>query len=412
MYKKRHIEHKLLESARVFKILLVTGPRQVGKTTLLTHLFPNAPHITFDPVLDRFNARVDPDAFLRNYPNQTILDEVQFVPELLSAIKRKVDQSDHKGQYLLTGSQHLSVLRHVSETMAGRVGIVELENMSIFEEQDSPYNWVQALFENPLSLRERFLGVFSSSNLYECMWRGSFPGLIGLSNTQIPQFYESYITTYVERDVRLLEDIGDQSKFGRFMGLLAALTAQEINQTELGRELGAARKTAQRWLSVLQYTYQWRELWPYTSNTIKRITKKQKGYMRDTGMACFLQNIGSHSSLLAHPSLGALFETFCVNTIFKLLSGLPFRVGAYHWRTTGGAEVDMILEKDGMLYPIEFKHRTFVKKQELKGLTSFRQTYPHQKIAPGIVVYAGTECYWVDENTLALPWNAQVSSNG
>lgn len=411
VYKKRIIEKRVLRVAEGFKVLLLTGARQVGKSTLLSHLFPDAPIVVFDPVQDVYDARIDPDAFLKTFHNRTILDEVQFVPELLSAIKRRVDLRPEKGQYLLTGSQHLSALRHLSESMAGRVGILNLENMSIYEEREDPSNWVKVLLENPALLIERFRGILPETYLTEALWRGSFPALIGEGNDLVREFYDSYVTTYVERDVRLVEDVNNLSLFGRFMRILAALTAQEINHAELGRELGVSGPTAQRWVQLLHYTFQWREIWPYSGNMIKRVSSKRKGYMRDTGMACYLQRIPSHDVLLGHPMLGALFETFCANLIFKLLSGLSAGVNDYHWRSNSGAEVDLILEQNATLYPIEFKCRTYLNKYDARGLRAFRETYPKQNIAPGVIVYTGERPYWVDEHTIALPWNATMHAN-
>lgn len=405
MYKKRHVEERLLRIAKKFKILYITGARQVGKSTLLAHLFPETPVVVFDPVQDIYGARSDPDQFLDTFPNQTIFDEVQFAPELLPAIKRRVDRRPEKGQYLLTGSQHLGVLRNISESLTGRVGILELENMSLYEAHEDSSNWVSVLLENPVLLLEKFKGILPNTHLTRALWRGAFPALIDQEDNVISEFYRNYVTTYVERDVRIAENISDLNLFGRFLRILAALTAQEINHTELGRELGVSGPTAQRWLSTLHLTYQWREVWPYSGNLIKRVSKKRKGYISDTGMACYLQRIPTAEALLGHPMLGAFFESFCVNLIFKLLSGLSFEVNAYHWRAGSGAKVDLILEKDRTLYPIEFKCKSHIQRHDTRGLRAFREAYPDKNIATGIIVHTGDRPYWIDEHALALPWN-------
>ncbi len=175
MYKKRHVEERLLRIAKNFKVLYITGARQVGKSTLLAHLFPETPVVVFDPVQDIYGARSDPDQFLDTFPNQTIFDEVQFAPELLPAIKRRVDRRPEKGQYLLTGSQHLGVLRNISESLTGRVGILELENMSLYEAHEDSSNWVSVLLENPVLLLEKFKGILPNTHLTRALWRGAFP---------------------------------------------------------------------------------------------------------------------------------------------------------------------------------------------------------------------------------------------
>jgi hypothetical protein len=312
------------------------------------------------------------------------------VPELLAAMKRVVDKRPEHGQYLLTGSQHLSVLRSVPETLAGRVGIIELENMSFYEEHEETTNWVQTYLDEPRQIFERFKGILSDTVLMRDLWRGSFPGLIDKPDRAIFDFFRSYVTTYVERDVRLVEDIENLSLYVRLMGLLAALTAH-------------------RWLQTLHYTYQWREVWPYSGNLIKRVSKKRKGYMRDTGMICYLQRIPSHEALLGHPLLGPLFETFCVNTIFKLLAGLPFEVNVYHWRSAHGAEVDLLLEYNNTFYPIEFKCKASLNRYDARGLQSFREAYPELNIREALILYTGSIPYWVDNQTLAWPWNAKIT---
>jgi predicted AAA+ superfamily ATPase len=194
--------------------------------------------------------------------------------------------------------------------------------------------------------------------------------------------------------------------------LQAALTAQEINNAQRGRELGVAMTTAQKWSSHLINTYLWHEVNSYSGNTVKRIAKKSKGYLNDTGLACHLMRISSSEALLGHPSLGALFETFCVNQIKTLANTFSTAPYLYHWRTNGGAEVDLILERDNQLFPIEFKCKTILTKRDTQGLQAFRKTYgDHQTIMPGLVVYAG-DCFMaLSESVYALPWHWVIRKN-
>jgi hypothetical protein len=410
-YKVRHLESKLKETARHFKVVLVLGARQVGKSTLLHHVFPEAQVILFEPLQDLYNVREDPDLFLNNFPSPLILDEVQYVPELLPTLKRRVDASDKKGQYFLTGSQNLSVLKTVAESMAGRVGILNLEGFTTEEMLGlgTKTGWLPIYLNHPEALRTSVRGVYQEfANLAHFLWRGTYPGILEIPDSGISTYFRSYLQTYVDRDVRTMENIKELADFNRFLNLVAALSAQEINASHLGREIGIAPATAQRWLDLLTYTYQWLELFPYHGNTIKRISGKRKGHLRDTGLGCYLQRISSPEGVAAHPNLGALFESWVVNYIYRQFVHLPLDPHAYHWRTHGGAEVDLILEMNGKLYPIEIKCKTNVSKQDASGIKAFRETYPRQNVMPGLIVYCGNECFAVDEDVIALPWNAVV----
>ena len=407
-YLPRHIEHQLLESSHYFKAILLLGARQVGKSTLLSHIFPQIKAIVFDPIQDIYKARQDPDFFLDSFPAPLILDEVQYVPELLPALKRKMDQNPSKGQYFLTGSQNFSMLRTVAESMAGRVAIFHLDNFTPQEMLglSKMGGWLPHYLDNPESFylqHKKVPNTFPS--LIEFLFKGAFPAAFDLPISQISRYFSSYLQTYVDRDIRIQEDIRQLAEFNRFLSLSAALTAQEINSSMLGRELGISPPTARRWLDLLMFSYQWLEILPFHGNTIKRISGKKKGYFKDTGFACYLQKIESPESLAISPKLGAIFETWALNYIHQQCATLATPPNLYHWRTTGGAEVDLILEKNGKLYPIEIKCKTNLSKNDLSGLKAFRATYPNLTIMPGLIIYAGSESYKLDEQTLAIPWN-------
>lgn len=408
-YLPRHAESKLRRLAAHFKVVLVTGARQVGKTTLLRHVFPKLKSVVFDPAIDRYDARRDPDLFLDNFPAPLILDEVQYAPELLAAIKRRVDESDAPGQYFLSGSQNLGVLRTVAESLAGRVGILRLDAMTPYElagRGDSP-GWLGAYLDRPDTLPDRFSGTLNSARtLTRTLWRGALPGMLDKTDDLAADFFSAYVQTYVERDVRVVENIREVAVFGRFLGLAGAHTAQEINTSEFGRELEVMPATARRWLDLLTQTFQWLELPAYHGRAVKRLTGRQKGYLRDTGVACWLQRVSSPDALAASPLLGALFETSVVNAVHAQFVTVNTPPQAYHWRTGAGAEVDLVLERDGKLYPIEVKCKTHLAREDTRGLRAFRETYPRAQIMRGLILYAGPECRRVDENTTALPWNA------
>jgi predicted AAA+ superfamily ATPase len=406
-YLSRHIEGQILESSKYFKAILLLGARQVGKSTLLSHLYPEMKSVIFDPIQDIYRARQDPELFLESFPAPLILDEVQYVPELLAALKRKMDRSDAKGQYFLTGSQNFSMLRTVAESMAGRVAIFHLDNFTPQEMLGwgKEEGWVPRYLEDPLSFYQGRKTIPSDfPPLVEFLFRGTFPGTFELPTSQISRYFRSYLQTYVDRDVRLQEDIRQLAEFDRFLGISASLTGQEINASQIGREIGLSPHTARRWLDLLSFTYQWVELLPYHGNTIKRLAGKKKGYFKDSGFACYLQKIESPGGLAVSPKLGSIFETWAVNYLHQQFATLSVPPNSYHWRTAGGAEVDLVLERNGNLYPIEMKCKTNLTKSDLSGLKAFRETYTKNAVMPGLVIYAGSEPYKLDDQTLAIPW--------
>ncbi len=411
MYLKRHLEAQIRKAAQHFKVLMLVGARQVGKSTLLAHLFPDCPHITFDASRDLYGVQDDPDLFLQNYPHPTIFDEIQYAPQLLSSIKRKVDAQTENGQYFLTGSQNLSVMRNAAESLAGRVLILNLRGLTPYEMAEQTDNhWLTTFLNAPESLPQTVNGLLDTGKtLYQHLWYGNLPAAQNLHPTLLPLYLDSYVITYLERDVRLLENVSDLSHFDRFLGVLAALSAQEINYSQLGREISVSPATSQKWLNVLKHSYLWHELPAFTRNMIKRISKKTKGYFADTGLLCHLQNIPSPESLGRHPLLGAIFETFCANLIMSLGQTLALPPKLYHWRSNGGAEVDLIMEYDQTFYPIEIKCKTTVNKRDSSGIKAFKTSYPELNIGCGLILYAGETCRAVEKDIIALPWNAVVA---
>lgn len=409
MYIPRLLQPKLKRLVKNFKIILVVGARQVGKSTLLTHCYPQLKHITFDAITDDYGVRNDPIRFLNNFLPPIILDEIQYCPELLSPLKRYADQASQNGQYLLTGSQNLSVLKKAAESLAGRVGIMQLDALSIDELTQTPQHLLQNYLVDPASLIKKFKGLFTAPpyTLYKMIWRGGMPGIINFKDDEVSDYFDAYFKTYIERDIRVLENIQRLSDFDRFVRLCAALTSQEINYSQLGREIGIARPTAMHWLDILKHTYQWHEIAAYHGNHIKRITKKSKGFYADTGMACFLLRISSPDALAAHPMLGHLFENFIVTNILKLANTEATPPYAYHWRSTSGAEVDLLLERDGKIYPIEIKCKSKLSKHDCSGIYAFREKNKHLTIMPAIIIFTGNHCYEVTNDIFAIPWNAQ-----
>jgi uncharacterized protein len=392
---------------QAFSCLVVTGARQVGKSTLLQHIFPNVSCVVFDPIHDVQNARSDPELFLKNNPAPLILDEVQYAPELVPIIKRIVDKSKKPGQYILTGSQQWGVLKNVAESLAGRAVLTHLDGLLLGEiaRADSPL-WLERWLTDPDSfLSKRSNRLALSKTLYEQLWRGFLPEAQFLDLEFIPDFHYSYQSTYIEKDIRLLADIADIHLFGRFVRLAAALTAQEINYSEFGREIGITPQTAHRWLNLLQQTFEWFEIQPYSNNAIKKVSLKSKGYFADTGQICFSQMISTKDAISGHPLWGRLFETAVVNEIRKQCWLIPTPPRLYHWRSHAGAECDLILERDGKFFPIEIKAKSNPNKSDAKGIQAFRKTYSNLNVQKGLVIAPTESVYAITEHDHVIPWD-------
>lgn len=409
LYTTRFLTTRLETLARTFPVVVVAGARQVGKSTLLGHVFGSqAGVVVFDPAQDIGNARQDPDLFLDNHPPPVILDEIQFAPELVAAIKRRVDKDRRPGQYLLTGSQQWHVLRSLAESLAGRAVFLDLEGFCLGEvaKADASSAWLPAWMEDPAgfvsSHRDRLKLPYSP---FELVWRGSLPEATRLPFEVLPDFWAAYFRTYVERDVRLLTEVSDWHVFGRFVRLAAALTGQEINHSQFGRELGVTPQTARRWLDLLTATFQWFEVPAYSGNAVKRVSGKGKGYIADTGFACWAQAISSPSGLGGHPMWGHLFETYAAGELRKQMSLLSPAPRLYHWRSAGGAEVDFLLERDNQFFPIEVKAKTRISRSDTRGIRAFREAYPNLNVAPALVIAPCERLERISEDAVALPWD-------
>jgi hypothetical protein len=393
-----------------FPVVVVCGARQVGKTTLVRHLFPEFDYVVFDPTVDLLNARREPDLFLRDHPPPLVLDEIQYAPEVVASLKRRVDVSESRpGQYVVTGSQQWQVMKSLSESMAGRAAFLDLDGFSLSEMagRTSAPGWLKAWTESPLD----FVAVLPTAEntaptlLWPWIWRGFMPGVQELSDDLVPEFWTGYQRTYVERDARLAGEVNDWQQFGLFLRLAGALTAQEINYSRLGREIALTPQSARRWLQVLRGTFQWWEIPAFKGNLIKRVSSKPKGHLSDTGLACHLAQLTSPRALGGHPLLGSLFETAVAHEIRKQAASLPGGGAFHHWRSAGGAEVDLLFERDGIFFPFEIKLTAHPTRRHAAGLTAFRQAYPHLQVGKGAILCATERSFWITEDVAALRWN-------
>jgi predicted AAA+ superfamily ATPase len=293
------------------------------------------------------------------------------------------------------------------QSLAGRVAFLDLQGFSIQELAGAETGWLERWLADAGAFLDSRPDTATSlgRTLWEWLWRGTMPGAHALDATLVPDFWTGYHRTYVERDARLVGAVDDWQRFGQFVRLLSALTAQEVNASQLGRDIGITPQTARRWLAILSATFQWVEHPAFSRNSVKRVSSKAKGYLADTGFACRQAHLASPSALGGHPLTGALFETAMVNEIRKRASLLAGSTAFSHWRSAGGAEVDLLLERDGILYPFECKLTANPSRRDASGLAAFRRAHPDLRIAKGAILCSVERPFWLTEDVAALPWN-------
>ena len=367
MYIKRTSEDVIKKLSKQFKVVLVTGARQVGKSTLLKHCDENRNYVSLDDLSERELAINEPKLFLETHKAPLIIDEIQYAPNLLSYIKLIVDKSDKKGQYWLTGSQQFHLMKNVSESLAGRVGILDLMGLSLAELSQTPNN--EPFFPDLEYIEERRENHknYSTSDIFKIIYNGSFPALNNQDEFQDRNaFYSAYIRTYIERDIRDLSSISNEMKFLNFIRVVAARTGQVLKYSELANAVDISEPTAKTWLSVLVSSNIVYLLEPYYRNITKRMTKMPKIYFLDTGLCSYLTGWSSPEVIEKGAMNGAFFETFVVSEILKSYRHNGERPLIYWYRDTQQKEIDLLIERDGKLHPIEIKLTSNPNKSILK----------------------------------------------
>ncbi len=356
MFYKRHADEAVRKLSKMFGAVLITGARQVGKTTLLQEVAEGAGYVTLDDTLQLANAVSQSTTFFKDNPPPVFVDEVQRAPELFPQIKIILDRDKKKGQFFLSGSQQFEMMKNVSESLAGRLGILNLPGLSIRERYDISFRDSFLPTDAYFNARAKEKTEIPYADVWNIIHRGCFPELCANPDFDWQMFFAAYVKTYIERDVRELAQVGDEVKFLQFMTVTASCTGQLLNVASLARDVGVSQPTAERWLSILVTSNLIYLLRPYHNNITKRTVKTPKLYFLDTGLAAYLTRWNTAEVLKNGAMAGAFFETFVISEILKSYSNKGvLDLPVYFYRDRDGNEIDLLIEDGGILYPIEIK---------------------------------------------------------
>ncbi|MCL2166178.1 MAG: ATP-binding protein [Clostridiales bacterium] len=413
MYIKRAIESIIQRISDTFPVLLVTGPRQVGKTTTLIYLAEEGrKYVTLDDPDVRMLAKNDPALFMQRYVPPLIIDEIQYAPELLPYIKISADQSRKNGSFWLTGSQMFHMMKNVSESLAGRVGIVRLLGLS-----QSEIGGVssEAFTTEPERLMTRLEKTMKKSlmEIYQFIFMGSMPALYGDNPPVLSDFYSSYINSYLQRDIKELTQVADEMAFFNFMIIVAARTAKPVQYEEIAKEVGITSPTAKKWLSILVSSGVIALVQPYHNNVLKRVVKSPVLHFLDTGLCAYLLKWADAETLERGAASGAFFESFVFSEIYKSYLNAGLDPPIYYYRDRDRKEIDLLLYQNGTLFPIEMKKAASPGKASIKHFKvlnpvsepeRFGALEQHKvEIGAGAVVCMASDLLPVDDKNWYVP---------
>ncbi len=405
-YKNRVLANTIKRAIKTFPATVVTGPRQSGKTTLYRMLFSRTHQFVSleDPDI-RVRAKEDPLGFLDQYHPPLIIDEIQYMPELLSYIKTKIDHDRKPGQWLFTGSQNFVLMENISQSLAGRIATLSLLPLSVSERSDNAKNakdiikWTQ----------NKSNKLHHQSSLSDLLLRGFYPEIAVNKKVDRKLWCSSYITTYLERDIRSLTNIGDLSQFERFLISCAVRTGQILNISEIARDIGISVPTAKRWLSLLETGHQIFLLYPYYKNIGKRMIKSPKIYFCDTAICSYLLGIHQEETLLGNPYFGNLFETMVVIDFLKRFLHFGDKPSMYYLRTRDGLEIDLVIEIAGYLYLYEIKSAMTILPKHAASLKRISNE-PGLKIKESSIISCTAEDFLVSDSIYNYSWKNILSS--
>lgn len=405
MYYERILEQTIAKTSRTFPVVLVTGPHQVGKTTLLTKMAaPDRTVVSLDNPTIRGLAKEDPGLFLQRYKPPVLIDEVQYAPELFVYIKMYVDEHKNNGDFWLTGSQAFHMMENVTESLAGRVGIVRLSGLSNAEVQQTFHGEFVVDMEHLMRRREESMAM-DARDIFQRIYRGSMPRLYEDPEIDLEQYYESYIDTYVTKDIKELTKVADEMLFLNFVRAVAARTASNVNYTELADEMEISSVTAKQWLSLLVTSGLVLLIQPYSNNALHRVIRIPRMYFMDTGLCAYLTGWNSPTALERGAMNGAFFETWVVTEIYKSYINVGKNPPLYFYRDSNNKEIDLLIYQNATLYPIEIKKSTQPKNaaKNFSVLKKLADTGNGQKalagngavvcLAPDVIPIDGMNCY-------------------
>jgi len=394
----------LQNAASEFPAVVLTGPRQSGKTTTLKKVFGDSHrYLSLEPPDVRAAALEDPRGLLAMNPPPVILDEAQYAPELLPYVKEIIDDKrSAAGQFIITGSQNLLLMERTTESLAGRAAVLRMlpmTNREIAREPGRALRWERGPSDT------KTLRALTPPELWDGLIRGYFPELIASPRRDHRLWHSSYVQTYLERDVRNLRQIGDLTLFQAFLRAVAVRSAQLLSLTDLARDLGIAVNTAKAWIAVLEATHQILILRPYFANVGKRLVKRPKVYFTDVGTLCYLTGVRDLEHAASGPMAEPIFETAVVMEVYKTLLHRGAEPRLSFWRTSTGSEVDLIVEEGHGLIPIEIKLSSTPRPEMAARIRSFRDAVG-DKVSPGYVIHPGDTTLPLGEGVTALPFSA------
>lgn len=410
-YIKRLLEKDIIENSKSFPVILICGPRQVGKTTILEKLSNHQiNYVSLDDPLERKSAIEDPSLFLETHKAPLIIDEIQYATDLLPYIKMKVDQVRSEafnsnvsstGLYYLTGSQMFTMMQNVSESLAGRVGIIDMYGLSYSEIIGKEQDFFLPTLER-CKKREEFPRP-DVMEVFETILRGSFPALYQDKNISTEKFYNGYLRTYLERDIRNLINIKEETKFLNFMSAVAARTGQELNYDNLARDAEIDNKTAKNWLSFLRTSGLIFLLQPYSNNSTTRAIKSPKMYFTDTGLACYLAGYSDARTLEKSAINGNIFETYVVMEIVKSFvnDNKDPRLYLNFYRDSNQVEIDLTITMNNIVYPIEIKKTKSPNKNMIKNFSILNKG--EKEIGEGGIICMVDKILPLDNKNIAIP---------
>jgi uncharacterized protein len=397
----RHLAPRLLRDASQYPVITLTGPRQSGKTTLVRSLFEDTRYVSLETPSERRHALEDPVGFLARFPDAVIIDEAQRAPELFSYIQTIVDEEDRSGRFILTGSQNFLLLEGVTQSLAGRAAITHLLPFNLREIHRVAVP--EALDDGlePFEPERRPHGQKPASSLMGALIAGFYPRIHD-KGLEPYGWLDNYVQTYLERDVRQLEHVGDLASFERFLRLVAGRSGQLLNLSALASDTGVSQPTATRWLSILEASFLVKRVQPYHKSYRKRLVKAPKLYFLDSGLLCYLLDIRTPDELFIHPARGAIFEGFVLAEIVKRAYNRGERPRLYHWRDSAGHEVDFILERGQRRAVIEVKSSATLHGDHVRGLHWWRDLAQDDQAS--LVLVTGGEEEMDYKGVHVLPW--------